>query len=185
VNYINVRPVPIACGETEEDLSHPYDLSQSTFHFVNCSQYATSYSWSFGDGFTSTEENPTHTYNSIDSFYVVLTASNGFCDDTFKIGPIIIILIDEVHFPTAFSPNGDGYNDFFHELGGIGITDLYYAIYDRWGELIFETNDQQSKGWDGTYKGEECEVDVYVWKSRATFISGSQKAQSGNVTLVR
>ena len=97
----------------------------------------------------------------------------------------MIILIDEVHFPTAFSPNNDGYNDFFHELGGVGISDLYYAIYDRWGELIFETDDVQSKGWDGTYKGEDCEIGVYAWKAHVTFISGSEKVQSGNLTLVR
>jgi gliding motility-associated-like protein len=184
-DFIQVLPVPVACGTTQEDLSHPYDLTQSTFHFENCSEGASDYVWDFGDGFISDEENPVHTYTNLDTFFVTLIASNGYCADTALIGPIEIVLINQVYFPLAFSPNNDGHNDFFHELGGIGVTDLYYAVYNRWGELIYESDDLQSTGWDGTYKGKECDVGVYVWRADAGFVNGSRTSVSGNVTLIR
>ena len=184
-NYIEVLPVPVACGNVLEDISIVYDLSQATFHFEDCSTNATSWNWDFGDGTTSSEQNPTHTYSYLDTFYVILTASNKFCSDTMRIGPIIVVFFDEVFFPSAFSPNGDVKNDFFHELGGDGITALYYAVYDRWGELLYEASNQNAQGWDGKNKGTDCEVGVYVWVANATFVNGTQISRKGNVTLVR
>jgi gliding motility-associated-like protein len=90
-----------------------------------------------------------------------------------------------LYFPSAFSPNQDGNNDFFHEIGGLGITSLYYVVYDRWGELLYETNDQYAQGWNGIYKGKKCDVGVYVWYAEATFVSGDRFKFKGNVTLVR
>lgn len=184
-DYIHVVHEPVACATTQEDLSQAYDLSQATFHFENCSQFADTYQWFFGDSATSTELNPTHTYTAIDTFFVMLIAANSWCADTTTIGPIELVFIDQVYFPLAFSPNSDGHNDYFHELGGIGVTGIYYAVYNRWGELIFETDELQSKGWDGTYKGKDCEVGVYVWRADASFVNGSHKSVSGNVTLLR
>ncbi|MDW8392970.1 MAG: PKD domain-containing protein [Chitinophagales bacterium] len=184
-NYIEVLPQPIACATVAEDITKKYDISQATFHFTNCSEFYTGLLWDFGDGTTSSEPNPTHTYTYIDTFYVLLIAYNAYCSDTFKIGPIYVVYWNDVFFPTAFSPNNDGRNELFHELGGLGITSLYYAVYNRWGELLFETNNMNSPGWDGTYKGQPCEVGVYVWKAQATFINGASITKTGNVTLVR
>jgi gliding motility-associated-like protein len=63
--------------------------------------------------------------------------------------------------PTAFSPNGDGLNDFFKPIG-YDVADLRMNVYNRWGELLFETNDIDA-GWDGSYKATACEVGTYVW----------------------
>lgn len=182
--YIEVLSVPIADASVLEDITHPYDLSQATFHFQNSSQFATDYLWDFGDGTSSTETDPTHTYTSLDTFYVLLTASNKYCEDTIRLGPIIIVYYDELFFPTAFSPNGDGNNDQFHELQQVGIASLYYAVYNRWGQLVYETNTIDGR-WDGDYKGEPAPTGVFVWYAKANMINGSHVEQKGNVTLVR
>ncbi len=184
-NYIEVIAPAIACATVDEDLNKKYDVSQATFHFHDCSQNATSIVWNFGDGTTSTQSDPVHTYTHPDTFYVVLTASNKYCSDTAMIGPIYVVYWNVVHFPSAFSPNNDGRNDFFHEVGGLGIVSLKYEVYNRWGELVFSSDNLNDPGWDGTYKGQLCEVGVYVWKATATFINGASVTQTGNVTLVR
>jgi len=85
--------------------------------------------------------------------------------------------------PTAFSPNGDGQNDEFRAIG-VKVTEVEIKIYDRWGALYYE-GDGYTAGWDGTYNGEECEVEVYVYWARAIFDDGSEELYKGNVTLIR
>lgn len=182
--YIEVLTVPVADASVTEDITHPWDLSQATFHFQNSSQNATAYNWDFGDGTSSSEVNPTHTYLSLDTFYVLLTASNKYCDDTIRLGPIIIVFYDELFFPSAFSPNNDGANDQFHELQQVGISNLYYSVYNRWGQLVYETNAIDGR-WDGSFKGKPADVGVYVWYAKADMVNGSHISQKGNVTLVR
>lgn len=88
-----------------------------------------------------------------------------------------------VFIPNAFSPNGDGRND---ELivEGNNITDLTLSIYNRWGERVFETNDQ-SIGWDGRFKGEDLPPDVYGYYLQGVCDDGSTLSTKGNVTLLR
>lgn len=85
--------------------------------------------------------------------------------------------------PSAFSPNGDGNNDILYIYGG-QIETISVAIYDRWGELVWETNDE-TEGWDGTYKGKEASAGVYVYKMKARFWEGDVETKSGNITLIR
>jgi gliding motility-associated-like protein len=88
------------------------------------------------------------------------------------------------YVPTAFSPNGDGLNDIFRPTP-VGIQSLeYFRVYNRYGELIFETNDM-TKGWDGTYKGMKQNPDNYVWTLKGVDRYGTLKVLSGNVVLVR
>ena len=83
----------------------------------------------------------------------------------------------------AFSPNGDGINDVVF-VEGAGIVTLDFKIYNRWGELVFESHDQ-SVGWDGYYKGVLQEVNAYAYVVYATFINGTNKSLKGNITLLR
>jgi gliding motility-associated-like protein len=182
--YIEILPVPVADASVLEDISHPYDLSLATFHFQNNSLFADSYLWDFGDGTTSSETNPTHTYTSLDTFFAMLTSSNKYCDDTIKLGPIIIVFYNEIFFPTAFSPNADGKNDQFHELQQVGLSKLYYAVFNRWGEMVYETNTTNGE-WDGSYKGERAEVGVYFWYAKADMVNGTHLERKGNVTLIQ
>lgn len=151
--------------------------------FQNNSTGADSYWWQFGDGNTSTEENPSHTFTQVGNPTVCLTAQTlNNCNDSICL-PITIIPPINVGLPSGFTPNGDNNNDVFMVKGTSGIASMELKIYNRWGELIFETNNP-NKGWDGTYKGVLQEIEVYVYTFEAILISGRSVFLKGNITLL-
>jgi gliding motility-associated-like protein len=85
--------------------------------------------------------------------------------------------------PNTFTPNGDNKNDIFL-VRGLKIEDIYFAVYNRWGELVFETTDK-TQGWDGIYKGRPADVGVFGWYLKARCINGEETFRKGNVTLIR
>jgi len=87
-----------------------------------------------------------------------------------------------IFFPNAFSPNGDGNNDVLFVRGN-GLESIYFAIYNRWGELVFESNSQDI-GWDGTFNGEVVETDVYGYVLRVNCFGGEVFETQGNVTVL-
>jgi gliding motility-associated-like protein len=137
-----------------------------TFHFTNTSINATSYSWEFGDGSTSSQTNPSHTYADQPGVYhVVLHASNAAgCNDSVV---VVIEVVDELiyYVPNTFTPDGDEFNNTFFPVFSSGFDDQSYTllIFDRWGEVLFESHDV-NVGWDGTYHNELCKEGVYTWK---------------------
>ncbi len=152
-------------------------------NFTNKSQLATHYQWSFGDGNGSTEENPVYQYNRSGNYTVCLTAINEWgCLDmvcrniTADVRPLADV-------PSAFSPNGDGANDILY-VRGFSIQSLDFKIYNRWGELVFETQNQ-SVGWDGTYKDTPQEMDAYGYTLFITFYDGTTMKKQGSITLLR
>ncbi|MBK8472749.1 MAG: gliding motility-associated C-terminal domain-containing protein [Sphingobacteriales bacterium] len=86
--------------------------------------------------------------------------------------------------PTAFSPNGDGQNDVFRAQASGTITDYYLVVYNRWGQMVFETTDLNA-GWDGMFNGQQQEMGVYVYYARYTFAGDNEDLLRGNVTLLR
>ncbi|PSR03128.1 MAG: hypothetical protein BRD50_06325, partial [Bacteroidetes bacterium SW_11_45_7] len=87
--------------------------------------------------------------------------------------------------PTAFSPDGDGVNDKFHIIDQLNIDELTkYEVYNRWGEKVFE-GDDLNDAWNGTYKGEEQMMDIYIYVIEAINYDGKKVKRSGNVTLLR
>ena len=87
--------------------------------------------------------------------------------------------------PTAFSPDGNGVNDVFRISKWLNIASLQiFEVYDRWGELVFSTNDI-NEGWDGMFKGREQPLSVYSWMVKAKDYEGKDILKSGNVTLLR
>lgn len=88
-----------------------------------------------------------------------------------------------IYIPNAFTPNGDGLNDTFGAVGQ-GISEFSMQVFNRWGNLIFESNDI-SKQWDGTYKGEKAELGVYVYQVTAKGPKSYQLKKNGSVTLVQ
>jgi gliding motility-associated-like protein len=117
------------------------------------------------------------------SYSVTITDANG-CT---AIGSAIILddntnCSDELFVPTVFSPNGDGNNDVFFVRGN-GIEDLRFVIYNRWGEVVFESTNPDS-GWDGTYKGKPVDSGVFIYMITAK-MTGETKELSGDVTLLR
>ncbi len=88
-----------------------------------------------------------------------------------------------VFFPTGFSPNGDGENDQL-QLESRFVEEVYWAIYNRWGQKIFET-DEPDGAWDGTFKGEPQPAETYGYYLRVRCLGGTVTEKKGNVTLLR
>lgn len=105
------------------------------------------------------------------------------CVDEKKVNVFYTVCGSVFEIPNAFTPNNDGLNDRFEILGENFVL-LYFRIYNRWGELIFESNDK-SLGWDGTYKGEDAQGGVYTWVIQFTDELDNAYLKSGNVTLIR
>lgn len=105
----------------------------------------------------------------------------------------VIVIVNELvcgepylYIPNAFTPNGDGENDYFKPYAPVGIVKkMYFAVYDRWGELIYESDNINDKGWDGTFRGKQLTPDVYVYFFEATCIDKDTFTKKGNVTLIR
>lgn len=151
--------------------------------FTNMSTNATSYLWDFGDGVTSTLKDDVHIYQKDGYYTVCLTAKNDVgCIDTAckQVRGLVIPLVD---VPSGFSPNGDGVNDMVY-VKGYGIQSMVFRIYNRWGEKVFETTDQ-TKGWDGRYKGEIQEMEVYGYTLKVQFFDGTKDSKNGNITLLK
>lgn len=88
-----------------------------------------------------------------------------------------------IFVPNSFSPNGDGQNDVLYVMGPI-LERIDFKIFDRWGELVFETI-SRSEGWDGTYKGRPLEPDVYDYYLKVDCMGGLTNILKGNITLMR
>jgi len=89
----------------------------------------------------------------------------------------------DVFVPNTFTPNGDGENDILYVRSN-ELEELYFAVYNRWGQLVYETSDI-TKGWDGTYKGMKADPAVFAWYLRAKCHNGDELTKKGNTTLIR
>jgi gliding motility-associated-like protein len=96
-----------------------------------------------------------------------------------------------VYIPNVFSPNGDDKNDYFGTFAGVGVKNInFMRIYDRWGELLFQTQNlipsgDPSAGWDGTFKGKAVQTGVYVYIAEVLFEDGAVLLYRGDITLAR
>ncbi len=185
-NMVDVYGLPVACFTTSPQ---PTSILNALISFADCSSGASSWLWSFGDALnsTSTLQNPFFTYEDTGVFQVeqVVCTSNGCCDSvsyTVRIGPAFTLFV-----PNAFTPNADGHNNEFYPKGS-GLQEQTYSlwIYDRWGTLIFSTNDW-NKHWNGKVDGKSAYVqeDVYVWKIEVKDVFSYQHSFVGYVTVVR
>jgi gliding motility-associated-like protein len=157
---------------------------ENTFtNYTNLSTGATNYLWQFGDGDQSTLVNPRHLFNSTDTFTTCLIAMNvAGCADTicYDVPTLIRPLLD---VPNAFTPGRFGSNSIVYVVG-FGIAKMDWKIYNRWGQLIFASQDK-SKGWDGTYKGSVQPMDVYTYTLEVDFSDGKKLRKTGDITLIR
>ncbi|MBA2612999.1 MAG: SBBP repeat-containing protein [Bacteroidetes bacterium] len=154
-------------------------------NFTNLSAGASSYVWYNVNTIFSYQTNPSYTFQDAGTFLVTLIASNGQCSDTISKA---IVIDDEFLFyiPNTFTPNEDNLNDLFYPvMSGYSDKNYSFMVFDRWGAQIFSTNDTQSKGWDGFYKGELCKSDVYVWKINVTTNKGKAKEFTGHINLIK
>lgn len=185
---IEIAPAPDAdfsftpsTGTTEE----------SDIFFTNESDDADTYFWSFGDGENSTDESPSHTYPAVvGSYEVWLYASNDYgCTDSTS-ATIDIEEADGVCFfaPNTFTPDGNGVNKEFKPTlcDGLDIYDYHMTIYNRWGEIVFETY-HFDQGWRGDYGDRGvAEEGIYIWQAEFGEVGSDKKHQlQGHITLLK
>ncbi len=147
--------------------------------------------WTFGNGFTSTDQAPPPQFydvnndNSIRDLPTRLIVTNDLgCSDT-ATGTIRVVGNCFIAVPTAFTPNDDGMNDYLYPTNAYKAKDLYFAVYNRNGNKIFETRDWTNK-WDGTYKGNPQDPGTYVWFLQYTHIETGEKYNlKGSTVLIR
>jgi gliding motility-associated-like protein len=147
-----------------------------------------SWAWDFGDGTSSTVQNPPpHQFptDAPGTYNVTLTVTNNDgCTSTYTL-PVEIGPEFTFYIPNCFTPNGDGVNDYFNGEG-IGIVDYDIWIFDRWGNQIFHGTYLHDK-WDGRANGgaEVAQQDVYVWKVHLTDVFDRKHNYIGTVTIVK
>lgn len=132
------------------------------FSILNLAENFDDILYEFGDGDTSIEVNPTHTFNDIGTYTIVQKVDNGGgCYDEFKLD-LIIRHDHTIIFPNVFTPNFDGLNDTFYPLKE-GIKSLSLEIFDRWGKKVYDGNGQKKdQVWDGRYpNGNPADEEVY------------------------
>ena len=154
-------PYPIAAFDyrIEEE-----NILDQQVQMLNNSVGTSQWTWNFGDGESSNEENPRYRYNRAGDYLIQLLASNGFCvDTTYKYVNIDPLLA--VYIPNAFTPGINGKNDFFFTQGeGIELESYDMFIYNRWGGLVWQTG-RFSKKWNGTnmFTTEPVPVGTYAY----------------------
>jgi PKD repeat protein len=169
-------------------LNLPYDILICT----NQSTGAINYNWNFGDGGTSTATNPHYNYSTVGAYQIQLIAISQYgCSDT---AYAQVVTDADVVFPNAFTPNTDGHSGGHYTPGSLdndiffpytsGVIEFKFQVFNRWGELIFETEDIK-QGWDGYYKDKICQVGVYIWKAYVKLNNGKVFNKTGDVTLLR
>lgn len=198
-DFITVYPLPVA-----QFTSDPFGgttILTSEVSFVDNSTGAATYSWDFNDGYTMTGT-PTTVYDDLDNTNGPITLpTHTFIDTGYYNVSLTVTSLDgcvsvynetiyiegdyAFYTPNAFTPNGDGDNDFFSPTG-IGIDRDHYEFYifNRWGQLIYEAYNPDDQ-WDGRFKGEMSQQDVYVWVVKTKDNEGEFKEYQGHVTLVK
>ncbi len=182
-NYLTVYPNPIAGFSVQPGTASIIDPVISLTDF---SVGANFWNWNFGDLDTSSMHNPApHTYADTGTYTITLITSTLYnCFDTAY--QMIVIEPDFLFFiPNAFSPNDDGINDIFSGKG-IFIKEYEMSIFDRWGNMIFFSDDL-NKGWGGkaNHGTETAQKDVYVYSIKILDINKRKHNYKGIVTLVR
>ena len=169
--FLEILPAPhVYLGE--DQIIHNYESV-----ILDAGYPGGTFEWSTGD---TTQTIVALGLEGGNEYWVMVEYEGCFGSDT--------ILIDEYPFcqvdvPTAFTPNGDGVNDILYVLGS-GLEELDFKVFDRYGELVFETNDPD-RGWDGTANGIKHEMDVFTYYLRATCFDGVLTEKKGNITLLR
>lgn len=174
---ITVTPGPVASA-----VANPGTIILGNQTQLNASG-GTTYSWSPATGLSCTNcSNPVATPTETTDYCVLVTDGNG-CTDSTCLTIQVEIPCDELFVPSAFSPNNDGHNELVCIRGNC-IQTFNFAIYNRWGEKVFETNDQKMC-WDGTYKGQLENTAVFIYSLNVMLVSGEKISRKGNISLIR
>jgi len=184
-NAVEVYPSPVAGFKVSPD---EMEEMQPEIQVYNEATGADGITYFVSDGYTTSQQNFTYIFKNLKDGEVPTIAQVAVnyhgCKDTL-IKPVKIKPSSAIYFPNTFTPNGDGINDGFFAKG-YNILEYELRIYDRWGNLLFKTNDM-NEAWDGTVKGSDDPIksDVYVWKAWVKDIFHRTKEYVGHVTLLK
>ncbi|WP_316735523.1 PKD domain-containing protein [Pedobacter aquatilis] len=172
-----------------------------TFNFRDASvNGAGSWEWSFGDGSSSTLQNPSHTYNNVGEYTVTLKVINKEgCAATSTQIIRVIGVPGTLHVPNSFIPASAKNELRTFKAKGRGIDSWKMTVFNKWGQALWETtkldDGAPSEGWDGTFNGQEQPQGVYFWKIEVKFINGgdwkgmtydnSAPRKTGTIYLIR
>ena len=184
IGNVNVIPTPTAAFAASPDINVMTELKNATFMFTNNSTNANSYQWFFGDGDSTSQINPIHTYGDTGHYNVMLIAINQYgCLNVVTQGPYVVIPNNNYFIPNAFTPNHDGVNDEFHIFGN-NFTSIYLTVFDRWGNKVFETRDM-TEGWDGKFHNQFVAGGVFVYYAEIEYYNGEKLHLKGDVTVLK
>jgi len=186
VDMVCVWPLPVA------DFSfgpQPTTILEPTINFENLSAGASSYVWTIpSQNVVAGDDDYRYVFPNDEpgTYEVCLEAYTSYgCSDT-TCADVIIGPSFHLYAPNAFTPDGDGINDFWYIQGrSIDESDFKLLVFNRWGEVIWETNDV-NEAWDGTRNGKKLETETYVWKvvTKDKHL-GDKKEFTGHVTILR
>jgi gliding motility-associated-like protein len=181
VDYMTEYPKPDALFSVDPERT---EIIFPKFNITDLSSpNVTDWYYTWGDGATSNAQNPSHEYQDTAFYDIVQYVTTQFgCMDTADFR----VFVDpefKFYIPSGFTPDADGINEEFFG-SGIGIKQYTMKIYDRWGELIFESNDYDFH-WDGTYMGEQVQKGTYIYGFDLMDVKGEPHIYRGHVTLFR
>lgn len=185
-DLVNVYPLPVA-----DFLVDPSEVEMTTplINVTNKATGANTIAYQFNDGTTFNTPDFSYTFNTdiAKTVLIMQVATNSYgCKDSI-VKPVTIKPAYVLYVPNAFTPNEDGVNDGFRAVG-IGIASFKMWIFDRWGNVIFESDDI-NKAWDGSVNGkgnyDKTKEDVYVWKAEVTDVLKQRHDLVGHVSIVK
>lgn len=178
--FVTINPNPISDFQPDPSIT---DITAPQVLFVNNSSSG-QYLWDFGDGNTSTVNQPFYIYSDTGNYSVTLTVTNsqtGCSSQTIQ--SVLINPYFRMFIPNTFTPNQDGLNENF-----IVHTDSYkyfrLTIYDRWGQILFDTT-KPEQGWNGKFNENDVPQGVYTYQVSVTTLKDEKKRFVGTVTILR
>lgn len=174
-NFLFSQQVFEICGES---ITHTYF---STFNGPG------SNTW-YVNGISYTGDELTYTFSQPGTYNIVLRRDNVICFDEETYQVIITQCPGILYWvPNSFTPDGDEHNQMFGPVmtEGHDVNDFSFSVFNRWGELIWETKDPGGR-WDGTFGGRKCQDGVYSWKLKFNVFGNDDRIQDfGHVVLIK
>ncbi len=179
-----LQPLPIIVDVVPDTVILPLgDVQQVQVTYLNASNVT--YTWTPELGLSCTDcPNPLVSPFFRQDYVVTISMING-TSTCYGSATLHADVLDPlpVFVPNSFTPNGDGNNDVF-QIYGQGIKTIDLKIFNRWGELVYQSNNQ-FEGWDGTYKGQLQLPQVFTYAVKIVFLDDKKTNKKGTVTLVR
>lgn len=182
-HVVEVYPIPDAEFYADPNV---VSLFHSTVSFVDQTENSSYWFWNFGDKHFSSLQNPEHSYDHADTFQVTLLVKNIHgCTDSVT-HPVVVYQEHTFYAPTAFDPNSMFGPEFNPQGTGIDERNYHLWVYDRWGQIVFETSDL-FEHWNGKFqnKGDYVKSGTFSWVVKLKDVSGKWHEYVGSVTVIR